>query len=207
MFFFFQAEDGIRAPLVTGVQTCALPISLASEGSDLEWASPTWPARGAMLAGGIAVFHEGVFEYEVVEGRELAVTLLRCVGTISRQSMASRPWAAGPDIPTPEAQMIGRTEFRVGILADARPEDLLREWERFALPLLETPAPGGGDLAATGRLLELDEGSAALSSVHRVDGRVEVRIWNPTHRTIHSQVRGNDWTVGPARIETIALPP
>src|SRR5207247_5534274 len=28
-FFFFQAEDGIRDPLVTGVQTCALPISRA----------------------------------------------------------------------------------------------------------------------------------------------------------------------------------
>src|SRR6266536_5790213 len=27
LIFFFQAEDGIRAPLVTGVQTCALPIS------------------------------------------------------------------------------------------------------------------------------------------------------------------------------------
>src|SRR5207247_2707489 len=27
--FFFQAEDGIRDPLVTGVQTCALPISAA----------------------------------------------------------------------------------------------------------------------------------------------------------------------------------
>src|SRR5574341_2658287 len=27
-FFFFQAEDGIRDYLVTGVQTCALPISL-----------------------------------------------------------------------------------------------------------------------------------------------------------------------------------
>src|SRR5438105_3165280 len=26
LWFFFQAEDGIRAPLVTGVQTCALPI-------------------------------------------------------------------------------------------------------------------------------------------------------------------------------------
>src|SRR5438105_1561808 len=26
VIFFFQAEDGIRAPLVTGVQTCALPI-------------------------------------------------------------------------------------------------------------------------------------------------------------------------------------
>src|SRR5258708_10472847 len=32
--FFFQAEDGIRDDLVTGVQTCALPISilLNSEG-------------------------------------------------------------------------------------------------------------------------------------------------------------------------------
>src|SRR5215216_3874779 len=30
-FFFFQAEDGIRDDLVTGVQTCALPISQADE--------------------------------------------------------------------------------------------------------------------------------------------------------------------------------
>src|SRR5687767_12918249 len=28
--FFFQAEDGIRDKLVTGVQTCALPIFLAA---------------------------------------------------------------------------------------------------------------------------------------------------------------------------------
>src|SRR5882762_11242466 len=28
MFFFFQSEDGIRDSSVTGVQTCALPISL-----------------------------------------------------------------------------------------------------------------------------------------------------------------------------------
>src|SRR2546425_8775052 len=27
LYFFFQAEDGIRDKLVTGVQTCALPIS------------------------------------------------------------------------------------------------------------------------------------------------------------------------------------
>src|SRR5437762_2964714 len=30
MFFFFQAEDGIRDTSVTGVQTCALPISLVA---------------------------------------------------------------------------------------------------------------------------------------------------------------------------------
>src|SRR6266498_5312343 len=33
-FFFFQAEDGIRDADVTGVQTCALPISHA-------WPPPT----------------------------------------------------------------------------------------------------------------------------------------------------------------------
>src|SRR5690606_39914026 len=32
LFFFFQAEDGIRDFHVTGVQTCALPIS------------PSWPS-------------------------------------------------------------------------------------------------------------------------------------------------------------------
>src|SRR5260370_15148587 len=30
IFFFFQAEDGIRDSSVTGVQTCALPIFQAS---------------------------------------------------------------------------------------------------------------------------------------------------------------------------------
>src|SRR6266496_551967 len=34
-FFFFQAEDGIRDLYVTGVQTCALPISAPSQ-----WSSP-----------------------------------------------------------------------------------------------------------------------------------------------------------------------
>src|SRR5207253_7254043 len=32
-FFFFQAEDGIRDGHVTGVQTCALPISPGASGS------------------------------------------------------------------------------------------------------------------------------------------------------------------------------
>src|SRR2546422_7903958 len=32
VFFFFQAEDGIRDVAVTGVQTCALPISMEPRG-------------------------------------------------------------------------------------------------------------------------------------------------------------------------------
>src|SRR6476646_224283 len=33
-FFFFQAEDGIRDHCVTGVQTCALPISWRIQAGD-----------------------------------------------------------------------------------------------------------------------------------------------------------------------------
>src|SRR5207244_6115707 len=33
-FFFFQAEDGIRDDLVTGVQTCALPICVPIADAD-----------------------------------------------------------------------------------------------------------------------------------------------------------------------------
>src|SRR2546427_4166650 len=40
-FFFFQAEDGIRDLTVTGVQTCALPISGARSGS---WVSIPTPS-------------------------------------------------------------------------------------------------------------------------------------------------------------------
>src|SRR5439155_18963536 len=35
-FFFFQAEDGIRDGHVTGVQTCALPISYCQD-NELTW--------------------------------------------------------------------------------------------------------------------------------------------------------------------------
>src|SRR5215469_7717057 len=34
VFFFFQAEDGIRDLYVTGVQTCALPISTGEDVTD-----------------------------------------------------------------------------------------------------------------------------------------------------------------------------
>src|SRR2546423_10534104 len=37
VFFFFQAEDGIRDKLVTGVQTCALPISKRKRGGAQRW--------------------------------------------------------------------------------------------------------------------------------------------------------------------------
>src|SRR5437867_4626662 len=62
LLFFFQAEDGIRDRTVTGVQTCALPISRrraaavrrragsaggATDGPSRPSPAPRWPAASA----------------------------------------------------------------------------------------------------------------------------------------------------------------
>src|SRR5437763_8570881 len=61
IFFFFQAEDGIRDTSVTGVQTCALPISRPCSGSSRRGfptsttprcSYPGWSAPTSSWAGG-----------------------------------------------------------------------------------------------------------------------------------------------------------
>src|SRR5256885_9510466 len=62
IFFFFQAEDGIRDYKVTGVQTCALPISQKWGGvhrkmmrNRISASGPTWPVIAAQPStGGMA---------------------------------------------------------------------------------------------------------------------------------------------------------
>src|SRR5687767_15474401 len=57
LFFFFQAEDGIRDKLVTGVQTCALPISGLRPAGRQGDPGRAWPeasaqrGRGGLRAG------------------------------------------------------------------------------------------------------------------------------------------------------------
>src|SRR5216683_8422328 len=54
-FFFFQAEDGIRDLIVTGVQTCALPISAVAV-TEVEIADSM---RSVGVAEGMLVCPEG----------------------------------------------------------------------------------------------------------------------------------------------------
>src|SRR5260221_3835633 len=59
LLFFFQAEDGIRDHCVTGVQTCALPIS--------SWAITTLFCAGAFgmqVAGTCDAFNSVVIAHE-----------------------------------------------------------------------------------------------------------------------------------------------
>jgi hypothetical protein len=156
------------------------------------------------------VLHEGVFEYEVTAGTALAVTLLRCVGLISAPALATRPWDAGPDTPTPDAQMFGRTTCSLGLWARAPVDDaaaLMRGWERFALPIVEARASGGGTMPSRGTLLGLAVPDALLSNVRRTETGIEVRVWNPSaDQTATATLVGETRSVGPARVETMSLP-
>src|SRR6266496_6040841 len=71
-FFFFQAEDGIRDLYVTGVQTCALPIS--GDGGGLVLAEGGEGVGGATEAGPRLLRALEVFESEaqMEEGKSVA---------------------------------------------------------------------------------------------------------------------------------------
>src|SRR2546426_6430509 len=64
-FFFFQAEDGIRDYKVTGVQTCALPISLGRPiGGLATIRRPATPLLDYVVnAGAVAVGPDGAVYY------------------------------------------------------------------------------------------------------------------------------------------------
>src|SRR2546430_1154185 len=53
-FFFFQAEDGIRDLTVTGVQTCALPISLANVCEGVPGLPRTSPLQPSPVSGTVS---------------------------------------------------------------------------------------------------------------------------------------------------------
>src|SRR3989475_2151318 len=61
-FFFFQAEDGIRDLTVTGVQTCALPISLegALKLKEISYIHAEGYAGGEMKHGPIALIADAL---------------------------------------------------------------------------------------------------------------------------------------------------
>src|SRR5437762_14240741 len=52
MFFFFQAEDGIRDTSVTGVKTCALPISHCTIARSTALPAPSQRQKRPMLLPG-----------------------------------------------------------------------------------------------------------------------------------------------------------
>jgi alpha-mannosidase len=71
---------------------------------------------------GLTIANRGLAEYEVLDtpdGAEISVTLLRCVGWLSRADLSTRRSGAGPSLQSPGAQEIGRREFYYSIIPHA----------------------------------------------------------------------------------------
>lgn len=134
-------------------------------------------------AAGLAVLNRGLPEYEAEpgpNGTELAVTLVRAVGWLSRDDLLSRPQGAGPALATPEAQCLGEHLCELALYpfaGDWWQSDLLRVAQAFTAPPLA--AAGGG--AAAGHELVSLEGPFDLTAAKVADERetLIVRVANP----------------------------
>lgn len=163
--------------------------ALEAEGGPHEVGLPTFPARGFVDAwgyagdgdsrvAGIAVLTGPVTEYEIIGG-ELAVTLLRSTGMLSRPNAKLRPAGAGPSIPTEASQCIGSHRWRLAVmphLGDWAEAGVHEAAERFVHPLMakETaPLPA----AATGARIGVSSRNCIAAAVVPDSGNPVLRLW------------------------------
>ncbi len=185
----------VRLPLPEPASTshaeCAFTVverGLAAEGGKEEIGTPTFPARRFVSSGGLTVVHESVLEYELIDLVEaegeattptkataLALTLLRATGMLSRMGMATRPMTAGPMNPLDGPQMIGPHQVSYAIALGQH--DPYRLADDVLVPLIPTASFGGGSRPDRGS--ELTVRGAEVSSVRRVAGNLELRVYNP----------------------------
>ncbi len=100
------------------------PVTAAATGNGwAELPATTLPQQGfvSVNAGrrGLTIANRGLPEYEVLHDGTIALTLLRAVGWLSRDDLLNRVGEAGPAIPTPEAQCLGRQRVEYALLPHA----------------------------------------------------------------------------------------
>jgi hypothetical protein len=163
------------------------------EGGPQERPLATYPARRFVSAGGLTITHEGLLEYELEkDGTALALTLLRSTGVLSRPAPAFRPNAAGPALPLDAAQLIGPHRVRYAVAVGAH--DPWRLADLAWLPLPVVAGSGTGPLSESGSRLVVR--GAEVSALRRVDGAIEVRVFNPADQAAQVEVPGHaGWLV------------
>jgi mannosylglycerate hydrolase len=169
---------------------CAFAVvhrGLTAEGGPHEYGLPTFVSRRFVDASaggaGLALLHDGLLEYEVVdEGNELALTLLRATGYLSRSELSLRPNPAGPLDPLEGPQLQGRVTLDYAVLPHRgswHDAALAAAADEFLVPLERVRGGGwqGADAAPTGRALQVD--GTEVSAVQRDDaGALVVRVVN-----------------------------
>jgi len=150
------------------------------------WVEPpvaTAHMLGTVALGRLALLTKGLPEYEAAADG-LRLTLLRCVGTISRPAgLPTRPVAAGPDVATPEGQCRGRHVFEYAVRFDAdslSDAALIRAGQDYRTDFL------AGDPFPAPMTLEGDVVFSCLKGAEAGAGLV-VRVFNPN--ASHEAVR------------------
>jgi mannosylglycerate hydrolase len=159
-------------------QFAVLERGLEAEAGFGEVALPTFPAYGFVDAGGIAVLLGHPMEYELLEGRELAITLLRSTGLISRSTHAYRESPAGPELPIPDAQCRGPWSIDFALYPHAgvwHEAGVLAELERYRHPFLIAPGQAL-DGPTSGAGPELSGEGVVLSALRRSGRRIEATV-------------------------------
>lgn len=142
---------------------------------------------------GVTVISEGLPEYEVrkdEKGTTICLTLLRCVGWLSRGDFKTRPGHAGPQIATPEAQCLGTYTFRYAVAIhkrDWRESLVMRLAHEHNVPMKIVPArrkdqkhPQVADLPVSCSFLQVDPAYLFVTAVKRAEDRdtLIVRFYN-----------------------------
>ena len=178
--------------------------SMTGEGGYNEEPLATYPAHGWVDAGGMAILLRHLAEYELADGagpsgRELAITLLRSTGLISRNDNPYRQDPAGPQMAIPNAQMRGRWEMSFALYPHSGAWSgggVAEAAERYRHDLLASPGSGGAQEGwppdgAGDAALELVGPDVGLSSLRRrPDGWLEIRVVNLGDQPVGAQLRG-----------------
>ncbi|RJL34447.1 glycoside hydrolase family 38 C-terminal domain-containing protein [Bailinhaonella thermotolerans] len=168
----------------------------SAEGGCGEHPLPTFPASGFVAAGGAAVLLTHPTEYELTaDGAELAVTLLRSVGLLSRNRHRYRDEPAGPQIPAPEAQCRGDQAVDLALLpydGEWHESGILRAAEEFRHDLLPLPgwARGTAALPRPEAGLSVTGDGVVLGALRRRDEWTEVRLISQTPEPTRAHLTG-----------------
>jgi alpha-mannosidase len=148
-----------------------------------DWVEPPVPTGhtlGAVALGPLVLLTKGLPEYEA-SADGLRLTLLRCVGTISRPAgLPTRPLAAGPDIATPDGQCHGRHVFEYALRFDGGELSnaaLVRASQDYRTDFLrgdpfEPPLELGGDVVFS-CLKHAEDGTGLVLRVFNPNPRAE----------------------------------
>jgi alpha-mannosidase len=148
---------------------------LTAEGGWGEYPIPTFPASSFVSAGAANVLLDHATEYELVgDGSELAITLLRAIGSISVNIHPLRDEPAATEIPAPGAQDLGvRIENRFAIVPSATGWQganavALAEDFRNDVLVARGTAPAEGQLPPDATGVQVDGADILVSSIRRV---------------------------------------